>query len=390
MARIVIVTSMFDTVRSRIQTAIACALSRTHEVIVVCGEEGLPAGHDDSHFFNTYGIRVVRCKYHGYERNRPWERFAGLMRFTKMLSERAAAELSAGDTVLIDTDPSLLLLAVARMKRRYNFRMAVLVHDLFPENTIAAGLLKKSNPFYRLALNVFNKAYRQADLLIAIGSDMKRVLQQKVSGRTEGPNVKVVTNWAFHTTEAPLSYPVSKKITLMFAGTVGRLQGLENIVASFGKVHNPHVRLEIHGGGAKRSEVEQEVARHPESDIDLNPPYDKDSELTILSKSDISLVSLVDGMFGLGVPSKTYTIMMSGRPILYIGERGSEVWEMVEKEGIGFCFTPDDEEGLVLFLESLTPEHKTLLQEMGRKARETCMRNYKEEIVLDKLCALFE
>lgn len=379
---------MFDTVRSRIQTAIARALSLKHEVTVVCGEEGLPAGHDDS-CFESEGIKVVRCKELSYERNRPLERFIGLIRFTRVLSHRAAAELTPGDTVLIDTDPSLLLLSVAWMKRRHKFKMAVLVHDLFPENTVAAGFMKKGNILYKIALKTFNMAYCKADRLIAIGTDMREMLLKKIEGAEVPPKVDVVTNWAFHTTPESLPYPSTDKVTLMFAGTVGRLQGLDSIVASFSKVKNPNVRLEIHGGGAKRIDVEKEAEKSPHSNISLNPPYDRDSELSILAKSDISLVSLVDGMYGLGVPSKTYTIMMCGRPILYVGERNTEIWHLVESEGIGFCFTPDDAAGLVDFLENLTPQNRPMLREMGRKAREVCLNRYTEKIVLDKFCKLF-
>lgn len=380
---------MFDTVRSRIQTAIACALSRNHEVIVVCGEEGLPAGHDDSHFARDYGIKVVRCKELKYERNHPLSRMVGLIRFTHILSSRASEELRPGDTVLIDTDPSLLLLQVARLRKRKDFKMAVLVHDLFPENTIAAGFINRRNPLYKLAVSVFNRAYASADMLITIGKDMEQMLLRKIAGGARKPRIDIVTNWAFHTTDSALKYPESDKLTLMFAGTVGRLQGLEKIIPTFASAANPLLRLEIHGGGAKRLDVENEVKKFPDSLISLNPPYNKHEELDILANADLSLVSLIDGMYGLGVPSKTYTIMMCGRPILYIGDRGTEIWDLVEKEGIGFCFTPSDKAGLAHFLKGLTLDKRPMLQEMGERARNICIEHYTKEIVLERFCELF-
>ena len=76
-------------------------------------------------------------------------------------------------------------------------------------------------------------------------------------------------------------------------------------------------------------------------------------------------------MYGLGVPSKTYNILASGRPVLYFGPKDSEIDLLVRENGIGFCRWPEkwDMEELKM---------------MGRKARALAERDYSEHTILNK------
>ena len=79
-------------------------------------------------------------------------------------------------------------------------------------------------------------------------------------------------------------------------------------------------------------------------------------------------------MYGLGVPSKTYNILASGRPVLYFGPKDSEIDLLVREHGIGFCGWPEkwDMEELKM---------------MGRKARALAEREYSERTILKKFIA---
>lgn len=50
---------------------------------------------------------------------------------------------------------------------------------------------------------------------------------------------------------------------------------------------------------------------------------DRSQQNDFLNACDIGIVTLNDGMYGLGVPSKSYNIWAAGKPILYIGDDNS-------------------------------------------------------------------
>ena len=90
-----------------------------------------------------------------------------------------------------------------------------------------------------------------------------------------------------------------------------------------------------------------------------------------MGQGDFALVTLQEGMYGLGVPSKTYNILASGRPILFFGPKDSEIDLLIREKGIGYCGWPEKWD-------------KVILAEMGKKARVLAETEYSESIILDK------
>ena len=53
--------------------------------------------------------------------------------------------------VFTGTNPALLLCLMPVLKRMFDLKWVLLVHDVFPDNLLAAGLVKRSNPFFKIA-----------------------------------------------------------------------------------------------------------------------------------------------------------------------------------------------------------------------------------------------
>ena len=75
-------------------------------------------------------------------------------------------------------------------------------------------------------------------------------------------------------------------------------------------------------------------------------------------------------------------IMAAGKPILYIGERGTEIWRMIEENGNGFCFEPWDKDGLISFLRELSIDSRISLSEMGQISRRLAEQKYSKKTIL--------
>ena len=108
---------------------------------------------------------------------------------------------------------------------------------------------------------------------------------------------------------------------------------------------------------------------HPQ--VFFHGPYYRSQQNEVLAACDIAVVTLQDGMYGLGVPSKTYNILASGRPVLFLGPKDSEIDMLVREKGIGYCEWPamwDKEE----------------LARMGARAGEVAENEYSETAILNK------
>lgn len=360
-----IVTELFppdETSTSYILGEIANAMTNKYNVRVICGPEIYDKRKRidvENKFVLDASIDVIRAQGADLDKNTTKGKTLSFLLMSKRLYGLAKANIQKDDKVLMVTNPAPLILLMSRLKRKRGFEWHILVHDVFPENTKPAGL---KLPLYGWVKHLFDKAYSNANLLIALGRDMASVLSEKVQKTKNKPHICIIENWADVDGITPQPMPIGK-IKLEYAGNIGRVQGLENVIE---KLPND-VELHLYGTGSMEDKLKE--MKHPR--VFFHGPYFRSQQNEVLAACHVALVTLQDGMFGLGVPSKTYNILASGRPVLFFGPRGSEIDLLVRENKIGFCGWPNywnlDE-----------------IKEFGKNARLLAEEKYSKEKILEK------
>ena len=174
------------------------------------------------------------------------------------------------------------------------------------------------------------------------------------------------------------------KIDIQYAGNIGRVQGLMNFLHIIKSIENPYLRFSFWGEGACKQEMVKYIEDEKMQNVYFFNGYARNEQSTVLNNCDIAIVILAPGMYGLGVPSKSYNIMAAGKPILFIGDVNSEIALEVKENGIGFCFEPENSEGLHSFFQNLDEQKLSLLSEMGKRARCLAEEKYSAQKILDK------
>ncbi len=369
MQRLWIVTELFppdETSTSYILGEIANAMVKKYRVGVICG----PAIYDkrkkidiNTSFHLNESIDVHRIKGLNLDKNTTIGKAFSLLLMSQRLMTIVKQYVRQGDKVLIVTNPAPLILLMSKLKCRLNFELTVLVHDIFPENTLAAGF---KMPMYNFIKRLFDKAYSKADQLIAIGRDMRYVLKEKVENGTKSkdylPDITIIENWADIDNIQPQPMPKGK-IILEYAGNIGRVQGLDKIIEQLPN----DVELHVYGTGSMENNLKK--LNHPH--VFFHGPYFRSQQNEVLAACHIAIVTLQDDMYGLGVPSKIYNILASGRPVIFFGPKDSEIDLLVREEQIGYCGWPDG-------------WHMDEIESMGIKARKVAEEKYSKTIILNK------
>lgn len=356
-----IVTELFppdETSTSYILGEIANAMSQKFQVKVICGPEIYDKRKkldENNRFQLNPSIELLHADSADLDKNTFKGKALSFLIMSKRLSAIARANIKKEDKVLLVTNPAPLVLSMSRLKKKRGFELNLLVHDVFPENTKPAGL---KMPFYGLVKKLFDKAYSRADQLIAIGRDMAEVLHKKVSDS----RVTIIENWGDVEGITPCPMP-DGKIKIEYAGNIGRVQGLDKVIETLPE----DVELHLYGTGS----MEESLKKMNHKNVYFHGPYFRSQQTEVLSACHIALVTLDERMYGLGVPSKTYNILASGRPILFFGPEGSEIELLVREEKVGYYGWPDkwDKEELV---------------EMGHRARALAERYYSKSTILQK------
>ena len=392
MKKLWIVTELFypeETSTAFILTKIANALSDKFDVNVICGPEsyGRAALEDNpSTKLSLDGrIKIYRVSNCNLNKDKIFTRLLRFLIIGFKLSFSLWKNAKKQDRVFIVTNPAPLLISVALIKRIKKFPFYILVHDVFPENTIPAGVISSDKTFgYKLLRKCFNWAYKSADCLIVLGRDMRQIMKSKLGKNQNNTKIEIIENWAENDITQLNPVNKSKNIVIQYAGNIGRVQGLKSFIQQYAEAMNPIVSLELWGDGAMRKELEEYAKENDVQNIFWGGKYSRSQQNEIFGRCDISLVTLSDGMFGLGVPSKSYNIMAASKPILFIGDLESEIAQTVKENDIGFCFAPNDCNGIIAFLKNLEKISKKKLSEMGQRASSLSKTKYSESEILNK------
>ncbi|MEN0053978.1 MAG: glycosyltransferase family 4 protein [Mucilaginibacter sp.] len=378
-----------------IMTCIAEKAAENCDVHVICG----PVGYDklttnsDS---NKFEFTIHRVATPNFSKNSIVGRLFRLMILSLGMFYKGVSSIKKDETVFIVTNPAFIIPLYALIKRLKHNKLIILVHDVFPENLIPAKIINSSqNIFYKTVKRIFDWSYKQANLLIVLGADMYDVMRTKTK---PDQSIEIIENWAniedikpdeFSTNPVIQKYDLVDKVVFTFAGNLGRVQGLEFLFNIIKKVTNTRVHFLFIGGGALLDFFQAEVQRNGINSVTFTGHMDRREQNVFLNAAHFGLVTLSSELYGLGVPSKSYNIMASGKPILFIGNKQTEIARMVVKESCGYVFNEKEETELLNFFNNLNSSHISLAASMGQKARRVAELKYSKSHILEKFKKLF-
>jgi glycosyltransferase involved in cell wall biosynthesis len=260
--------------------------------------------------------------------------------------------------------------SVIRLFRRIPFVYDV--QDLWPDTLSATGMIN-SRPLLALVGLLCKAVYQMADRIAVLSPGFKSAL---VDRGVPASKISVVVNWADEaalTKECPRKDEVvanSASFDVVFAGNMGRAQGLESILeaAVLLERQGSAARFILVGQGVERQRLEQLALTSGLRNVIFVDPVPISEIGDILRAARALLVHLKpDPLFDITIPSKTQAYMAVGRPVI-MAVRGDAA-RLIEASGGGVVAEPGNPESIasaVRHLESMLPSDRDA---MGVRAR---------------------
>ena len=164
-------------------------------------------------------------------------------------------------------------------------------------------------------------------------------------------------------------YDLIDKFVVLYAGNLGMSQGLENMLSAAEELaeHN-EIRFVLVGDGTNRQRLMEEAKQRQLKNVIFIPFQPRQRLPEVLASADISLIPLQRGVGSQSIPSKTYSILASGRPVLASIDAGTEAANLIENAKAGICIHPGDPSALAQAVLALKNDPQ-LRGQMGRNGR---------------------
>jgi glycosyltransferase involved in cell wall biosynthesis len=279
------------------------------------------------------------------------------MFFTIRVFVALLGRLRSGDVVLTVTAPFMLPYAVAAAAMLKRARSVLIMHDLFPDVLVMAGLLKPSSFVATLIRGANALMFRMLSAVVIIGRDTEALLL-RYKGLTRD-RICFIPNWA---TLAPGVRPIDPDNPYRRA----KARFIVGLSGNLGFTHDPDIVFEaarslrddpgIHfmlsgwGIGFDRLKAMQSAAKLPNvSLVERVPEQDLEA---FLSAADVWLIPYRKDLAGVSVPSRFYNLLAIGRPVILVSEANAEAALTVTEHGIGWVVEPGKPDNLAAAIRS--------------------------------------
>ncbi len=385
----------FSASTSHLLTDVATSLAADgHRVSVITGRNAyIPEERDllVPRRETLSGVDVIRVGRTYADRTNRMRRVLGYLEYL-IGATFTLAFLDEVDLVVpLTTPPFLARVAatVAKMKRR---RVALWLMDMYPDALAADRILDSRGVLYRALAWTMRTTYRACARIVVLDKYMQERL---VSQGVDASRLRVCPNWQGAGLRADSSDDRQRfrrdlgiaddDLLVLYFGNLGLAHEVDTIVDVMDQLRaDEKIKFAFIGGGTRTAQLRRALEQRNLDNVIIRPAVRKSEIAVPLRAADIGLVTMLDQWNGVLSPSKVYSIMAAGLPILYIGPERSEISDIIRDAGAGAAHVIGDVAGTVASIRGWN-NNRLRLQEDGEATFAAFRRSFTGEQAISRV-----
>lgn len=329
------------------------------------------------------GVEIVRMWTTKLSKDRAAGRILNSLTFFTQLFARLLFASRRDTVYLYATNPPFIGVVGAMVSLLRRHRYVVLLHDAYPQLAVWVGKFREGGLPDRVWEWLNGIVYRRARASIVLCEAAKRLVHDNYGVPPD--RVTVIHNWADGEKLRPIpksesrfarEHNLNDTFALMYSGNLGLYYEYETLLNAADLLKNDNFRLIFVGAGGRRAWLTEEIRTRGLSNT-LMFGYRSATDLNdSLAAADALLVTIAKGIEGISFPSKLYSSLAVGRPVIAVSESTSELRSMLRDAGL--WVEVGDAQGLAQAVRTLMSD-KNLNQAMHANARALFEREYTVE-----------
>ena len=333
-----------------------------------------------------HGVKVHRMFSTRYSKDSILGRIINSITFLLPLALLHVLPRMRGEVFLYTTNPPYLGFVGGFISLVRRHKYVVLLHDSYPELAVWVGKIRGGgfiDKFWRFCNKIM---YRRAKQIIVLSEAAKRLVVENYG--PDPDRVHVIPNWADPKELEPKpkeesafakEHGLVEPFTLLYSGNLGLYYEFDMILDAAERLLDKNFRLVFTGAGGQRNDIEKKIKEKNLTNTLLLPYTPQEQFNDALCGCDALLVTISKDIDGISFPSKLYTSMSVGRPIVAFSSPNSELRLKVETNQVGCWVELGDTDGFVDCINYLM-DHKEETKAMGDRARQLLMDEYSIDV----------
>jgi glycosyltransferase involved in cell wall biosynthesis len=312
-------------------------------------------------------------------------------RFIKKLKQ---IDFSTIDVLIYSTPPITFQKVIVVLKKKYSCIAYLLLKDIFPQNAVDMGMIRKRSLVYLLFRSKEKKLYQYSDI---IGCMSPANVDYLLSHNPElvSKQIHIAPNCIFPSRsslkikkiELYNKYGIpSDSIQFIYGGNLGKPQGIDFLICCINELqYDNSIFFTIVGNGTEYDKLSHFIKNNNIKNTKLFTFLSKEQYFELLSCMDIGLVFL-DNRFTIpNFPSRVLDYMNYFMPIVACTDKICDIKQEICDQGAGFWCESKDTKSFIEIIEKIKNNKEEICSSMGKKSRELLIEKYAVSTVVLKI-----
>ena len=328
------------------------------------------------------GVKTLRMNATRFSKDSIIGRLVNIVSFMVPLTLFHVLPKRKGKVFLYTTNPPFLGFVGGFSSYIFKHNYAVLLHDAYPDIAVWLGKIKKDGFIDRFWHWCNKFMYNRAKQVIVLSEAAKELVVNHYG--TDPNRVHIIPNWADPNELRPMEksncefakkHALIEPFTLMYSGNLGLYYKFDMILDAAEQLLGENFKLVFTGAGGQRESLAQQIKDRGLTNTILLGYTPQEVFNDALGSCDCLMVSIAQGIDGISFPSKLYTCLSIGKPIIAFSSPESELRRKVEGNDVGYWVALDDPDGLVACIKEMMSNPEKA-KEMGKRARKLLESEY--------------
>ncbi len=280
---------------------------------------------------------------------------------------------------------AILLGKIKGSKSIYN------VQEIYPDLLINLGYLK-NRVFIKILKKIERWVYNMSDVVTTIDNQFYNIIESRIKEKNKLIIIPNFVDTELYSTKSSVSLPVEFKkkedyTNILYAGNIGLAQEWDLIINLAKEIKEFKINIWIVGEGLMKVYLESEIEKYRLNNIKLLPYYDRKYMPAINLFADIYFIAMNKKVEKYGFPSKVYTIMASGKPMIVVSSEETPIVSFLKDINAALLVT---DHSLSKFKKEVLKLHNSidLRDKLGSNGRQEIIKKYSKKVVINQYVRL--